>query len=222
MAKIEYVNYLSDFKILESCKSKNLLPFVWIYKGGGGNEYSASFNGKEYKNCIKVSDDKILVLFKNHNLGIGPVSVFRKWIIRDTDFSDDKRVEWSEEPTNIVLGHYSTADTVITNTYIPPISIAKKTKQIHIQDDVLTLNVKSGMGDIVYLCDNLKSLSFSGIENVQDEVLVLFDTKDEIVEKIEVPPMTKHLGELTLAPNSSYMVSVQYGILVCTNLTLEV
>lgn len=104
---MKYINYESDFKIIESLKNNvpiSSAPFKFIYYTRFfRNTLEASYDGKEYINCKPTEDGKLVVVFDNHHLGAGPLKVKRYFYLNDSDFKDGVCDLVSEESLDIYL-----------------------------------------------------------------------------------------------------------------------
>lgn len=132
---MKYINYESDFKIIESLKNNvpiSSAPFKFIYYTRFfRNTLEASYDGKEYINCKPTEDGKLVVVFDNHHLGAGPLKVKRYFYLNDSDFKDGVCDLVSEESLDIYLDKDSATEGcevdskvsayyhVIENTIIP-------------------------------------------------------------------------------------------------------
>ncbi len=86
------INYKSDFKLTEVSSSDEDLttPFKYTYNGSTipGLVYEVWFDGSTYKNCRRLDDGSLLVIFDNHKLSPGHLNVVREYFLTDTDFCD--------------------------------------------------------------------------------------------------------------------------------------
>lgn len=81
------INYKTDFKLMELLAGD--APFKYIYQvNGSGRPYEISFNGKDYKNCRKLDNGMLLLIFDHHQLSIGKLYVHRHFYLTDQDFKD--------------------------------------------------------------------------------------------------------------------------------------
>ena len=92
---MKYINVESDFKLLESfdCNCEvNLkdseFTFVYYTKQYSDNKVEVSYKGDECTNCKFTEDNRLIVLFENHNLEPGTLKVKRYFNLNDADFSD--------------------------------------------------------------------------------------------------------------------------------------
>lgn len=99
------INYQSDFKLHEVAKEGSSfdVPYCYHYFTQRGRVYEASWNGKEYKNCRKLADGSILVIFDDHNLHYGRLMVKRRYNLTDADFADGMMDLVTEEKTDVEL-----------------------------------------------------------------------------------------------------------------------
>ena len=115
------IYYESDFKIIERIKDElNDIPFKYTYFAD--TSYTASWDGKEYKNCKRNPDGSIVVVFNAQSLGLGPLRVKREYAIPDSDFEDGICNKVYVEGTGIVLvsgtGHPVTVELEVIPPYI--------------------------------------------------------------------------------------------------------
>ena len=105
------VNYKSDFELIANWvgESDEILPFVLTYSAGGA-KYTASYNGRTWRNCEKVDDKKIRVIFDNHNLGVGKLYCKFTFWIDNPSYPDGKQTIESYVETNIQLVNASSDD----------------------------------------------------------------------------------------------------------------
>lgn len=83
------INYKSDFKLQEVSDTVDLTtPFRFTYKTTGVGSYTASFDGENYTNCRRLEDGSLLVIFDDHRLLTGQLSVRRCYYLTDADFAD--------------------------------------------------------------------------------------------------------------------------------------
>lgn len=93
---MRYINVESDFKLLESfdCNCEvNLrdseFEFEYYTKKHSDNRITVSYkDGKCSSNCKFTKDNRLIVLFENHNLEPGTLKVKRYFNLNDADFSD--------------------------------------------------------------------------------------------------------------------------------------
>lgn len=118
---MDYVFYLSDFKIKETSVRVDIrTPFVYEYFVYTHVRYIASFDGENYVNCARQEDGSLHVFFNNHNLGSGRLRVERKFFANDTDFSDGLFNIVTLEHTGITLSTTKTGDIDFESVFIPP------------------------------------------------------------------------------------------------------
>lgn len=114
-------HYKSDFKVFVSLPDKlTLAPFKFTYFiEGNRTKYVVSYDGHSYYNCSPLEDGRLLIVFQNHNLGIGTINVIRQYFLPDEDFASGVCRTFSEESTDIYLGEgYSDEGDV--NVQLPP------------------------------------------------------------------------------------------------------
>ena len=99
-------HYKSDFKVFVSLPDKlTLAPFKFTYFiEGNRTKYVVSYDGHSYYNCSPLLDGRLLIVFQNHNLGIGTINVIRQYFLPDEDFASGVCRTFSEESTDIYLG----------------------------------------------------------------------------------------------------------------------
>lgn len=99
-------HYKSDFKVFVSLPDKlTLAPFKFTYFiEGNRTKYVVSYDGHSYYNCSPLEDGRLLIIFQNHNLGIGTINVIRQYFLPDEDFASGVCRTFSEESTDIYLG----------------------------------------------------------------------------------------------------------------------
>ncbi|MFR9515180.1 MAG: hypothetical protein SNH64_07610, partial [Rikenellaceae bacterium] len=77
------------FKLQEVSDTVDLTtPFRFTYKTTGVGSYTASFDGENYKNCRRLEDGSLLVIFDDHRLLTGRLCVKRYYYLTDSDFAD--------------------------------------------------------------------------------------------------------------------------------------
>jgi hypothetical protein len=98
------INYQSDFKIIEKNLNGDIsTPFRFIYRTVLSGTLVAEFNGSEYKNCRRLEDGSLLVIFDRHELRPGALSVKREYYLSDADFADGICNLVSVENTGVIL-----------------------------------------------------------------------------------------------------------------------
>lgn len=114
-------HYKSDFKIFVSLPDKlTLAPFKFTYFiEGNRTKYVVSYDGHSYYNCSPLEDGRLLIVFQNHNLGIGTINVIRQYFLPDEDFANGVCRTFSEESTDIYLGE-SYSDEGDVHVELPP------------------------------------------------------------------------------------------------------
>ena len=104
---MKIINYESDFKIIEGFKDKSPIataPFRFsYYTKMSKRTYVAEYDGLNYTNCRPTDDDRIVVAFDNHKLGMGVLNVKREFFLTDKDFADGICNLVSVETTGITL-----------------------------------------------------------------------------------------------------------------------
>lgn len=104
MSKI--INYKSDFKLVECFRDSSLLkvPFKFTYYTKSIKySYTVSYNGTDYINCNPTLDNRLMVIFDNHDLKVGQLKVKREFFLNDKDFQDGIHYLISEECLDIFL-----------------------------------------------------------------------------------------------------------------------
>ncbi|MFI3285302.1 MAG: hypothetical protein R3Y08_01480 [Rikenellaceae bacterium] len=118
---ITKINYKSDFKLKEVCLEQEITtPFIFTYRTGGTTTYVASFDGSKYNNCRRDEDGSFLIIFDNHNLGIGRLRVTREYFISDSDFADKIYNKISEQIIDLVLTDGCTNDSSTVTVELMP------------------------------------------------------------------------------------------------------
>lgn len=99
-------HYKSDFKVFVSLPDRlTLAPFKFTYFiEGNRTKYVVSYDGHSYYNCSPLEDGRLLIIFQNHNLGIGTINVIRQYFLPDEDFASGVCRTFSEGSTDIYLG----------------------------------------------------------------------------------------------------------------------
>lgn len=98
------INYQSDFKIIEKNLNGDIsTPFRFSYRTALSGRVVAEFDGHEYKNCRRLNDGSLLVVFDSHGLRPGTLSVKREYYLSDADFKDGVCNLISVENTGVVL-----------------------------------------------------------------------------------------------------------------------
>lgn len=83
------INYQSDFKIIEKSLNGDInTPFRFTYRTVLSGCVVAEFDGHGYKNCRRLDDGGLLVIFGRHGLRPGALSVKREYYLSDADFAD--------------------------------------------------------------------------------------------------------------------------------------
>lgn len=110
MIKRKEINERSDFKLIESSDILDkTIPFSFIfYTTIKAKGYRVSFDGKTYKNCRRLDDGRLLIIFDAPGFSSGRLRVDRSFYLTDTDFADGIcNLEITEE-TDIWIGKNST------------------------------------------------------------------------------------------------------------------
>lgn len=80
------INYQSDFKIIEKNLNGDVnTPFRFTYRTVLSGCVVAEFDGHGYKNCRRLDDGGLLVIFDRHGLRPGALSVKREYYLSDAD-----------------------------------------------------------------------------------------------------------------------------------------
>ena len=83
------INYQSDFKIIEKSLNGDInTPFRFTYRTVLSGCVVAEFDGHGYKNCRRLNDGGLLVIFDRHGLRPCALSVKREYYLSDADFAD--------------------------------------------------------------------------------------------------------------------------------------
>ncbi len=114
------INYLSEFKLSETTLDGDIsTPFKFTYYTPKSVGYVASYDGTTYKNCRRLSDGSLLVVFENHQLVCGDLYVRREYYLTDNDFSDGVLNLVTTQKCGIELTTDDTTDTTISTTVYP-------------------------------------------------------------------------------------------------------
>ena len=98
------INYQSDFKIIEKNLNGDVnTPFRFTYRTVLSGCVVAEFDGHGYKNCHRLDDGGLLVIFDRHGLRPGALSVKREYYLSDADFADGICNLVSVENTGVIL-----------------------------------------------------------------------------------------------------------------------
>lgn len=98
------INYQSDFKIIEKNLNGDVnTPFRFTYRTVLSGCVVAEFDGHGYKNCRRLDDGSLLVIFDRHGLRPGTLSVKREYYLSDADFADGICNLVSVEITGVIL-----------------------------------------------------------------------------------------------------------------------
>lgn len=96
------INYKSDFKLFEDgCDFT--VPFIFEYRTVFGKKYSASHVDGVFTNCSLQEDDRLLVVFDNHDLPPGILTCVRHFFLTDQDFHDGICDLWDKRDTGVIL-----------------------------------------------------------------------------------------------------------------------
>lgn len=165
------INYQSDFKLIETAERTDLtVPFIFSYFVHPNRKYVASFNGTEYKNCIRAEDGSLAVIFDKHGLGPGRLKVERQYWVGDAVFPDGK---W-----NIV----SVDDTGINLT-------TGKTDDVDVDLEVVLPYLKGDKGDSLTWSTMTESEKSEMIKELGEEIdnnLVVFQDIDDTTDYKDV------------------------------------
>lgn len=161
------VNYLSDFKLKETTERVDTsVPFVFSYYVFPTKRYEASFDGNEYKNCLRNEDGSVTVIFQKHGLESGKLKVERKWFVNDLDFKDGFCKPVSIELTGISLVSGKSDDIDFETEIIPPYIKGDKGDSLHW--NTLTEEEKTeliqGLGDEI----NAELITTSDTEDTEE------------------------------------------------------
>lgn len=102
---IEY-SYKTDFKLVEEWKEnvEQNAPFIFTYyQPIGGKTLVASFQKGIYKNCKRLQDGNIIILFDDHGFGPGKILCKKEYFLTDADFESGICNLVVEYDTGIVL-----------------------------------------------------------------------------------------------------------------------
>ncbi|MFR9603283.1 MAG: hypothetical protein SNG02_05370 [Rikenellaceae bacterium] len=114
------INFLSDFKLYEESTLIDAnTPFRFTYSTPLSVGYVASFDGSSYTNCSLQEDNSLLVVFDNHHLNIGKLSVKREYFLSDSDFEDGICNLVSTFTTDIEITTEDSTDTTATIEVYP-------------------------------------------------------------------------------------------------------
>ena len=98
------INYQSDFKYIEkSLNGDIILPSGLLTAQSCRGVLVAEFDGHGYKNCRRLDDGGLLVIFGRHGLRPGALSVKREYYLSDADFADGICNLVSVENTGVIL-----------------------------------------------------------------------------------------------------------------------
>lgn len=101
MERLKKYYYKDGFTLMETIEhAKRNVPFSFLYYTEGNKHvrsYMACYDGEQYTNCQREADGSVTVIFKNHELGIGPL-VCEKTFYTPTDYGTVKRYEVSKYP----------------------------------------------------------------------------------------------------------------------------
>ena len=114
MERIRKYFYKDGFTLMETIeREKRNVPFSFLYYTDGNKHvrtYMACYDGEQYTNCQREQNGNVTVIFKNHDLGIGPL-VCEKTFYTPTDLA------WSREARYASILSYSPSMPNIIVTY---------------------------------------------------------------------------------------------------------
>lgn len=85
---MKQINYLNDFELIANWMGEGeITPFVLEYQVGT-RKYTASWNGRVWKNCQKEDDKHIRVFFDNHKLGCGALRCTLTFFLKNDNYPD--------------------------------------------------------------------------------------------------------------------------------------
>lgn len=114
------INYESDFKLYErNLDGDKTTPFLFVYSTYGNARYEASFLDGVYKNCRRMEDGTLMVVFDNHGLPPSELKVKRFYYLNDSDFHDGICHLVTMESTGIVLVNGRTDTTEVVTEPAP-------------------------------------------------------------------------------------------------------
>lgn len=108
------INYKSDFDVIATWTGEGeITPFILDYFVGN-IKYTASFNGKTWRNCQKMDEKHIRVFFDNHRFGCGHLGCTMTFFLENEDYPDGRQTVTNVIETNIRLID-GTSDEVIND-----------------------------------------------------------------------------------------------------------
>lgn len=117
MERIRKYFYKDGFTLMETIeRDKRNVPFSFLYYTDGNKHvrtYMACYDGEQYTNCQREQNGNVTVIFKNHDLGIGPL-VCEKTFYTPTDFGMVKRCEVCKHPVILTFDAEHHCDIPIT------------------------------------------------------------------------------------------------------------
>ena len=164
------INYQSDFKIIEKNLNGDLkTPFRFTYQTALSKPVVASFDGHDYKNCRRLDDGSLLVVFDNHGMRPGNLTVRREYYLTDADFADGICNLVSMEFTGIVLVNGRSDDSTGTIDVYP--NYQKGDKGDPMTWESMTEEQRTELKDSV-------------VKDVQNEMLSSFPISDKEYEDV--------------------------------------
>lgn len=186
-------HYKSDFKIFVSLPDKfTLAPFKFTYFiEGNRTKYVVSYDGHSYYNCSPLEDGRLLIVFQNHNLGIGTINVIRQYFLPDEDFASGVCRTFSEESTDIYLGEgYSDEGDV--HVQLPPNYMQGKPGKSAYQE-WLDMGNEGSVQDFLDSLFKYDDLSDKQKDDLASRVEISEVDLSEYAKKSEVPTKTSEL-----------------------------
>lgn len=111
---MKQINYQSDFELVANWVGEGeILPFVLEYSTGN-RTFTASWNGKVWRNCKKESENSIRVFFDNHKLCTGKLACTMTYWLDNDHYLDGKQTIVNHVDTDIVLVN-SSSDEIIND-----------------------------------------------------------------------------------------------------------
>ena len=209
MSKI--INYKSDFKLVECFRDSSLLkvPFRFTYYTKSIKySYTVSYNGTDYINCNPTLDNRLMVIFDNHDLKIGQLKVKREFFLNDKDFQDGICYLISEECLDIFLDKnvMSECDEVTSKvqTYYHVLDI-KTSSDLYYNNGTIGISdsFKSSKQDTILDLDTIRSNANKGataLQKVPSEYITESDVNTKIANLVDSAPEDLNtLNELAIA-----------------------
>ncbi len=101
---IRRINNKSDFSTIVEIKGADeSVFFKFKYFTDGSTDYVASWNGTEYVNCERISDEKVRIIFNSPNFNVGVLKVVREFDVNDPSFDDGENNLVTVQDTNIII-----------------------------------------------------------------------------------------------------------------------